>query len=236
MTSPVAHGYPDWGRFEASADKLLAFDQQLDVDAGTSYPRFFVGDVPYVSVWLNAITNHFAFTLRFLDAQTGGNFLAQQVCSVRDGSEFDATIPVSGPWLELTATPSAANSAFQYALATARTPHIGMRSGYNDPVLVSFNATVGAGASLTTEAVRVYAGEAHWFAETALATWTARLETFDFAGASIILDEFRGITAGHEGRQVFIPPVNMRIVVTNQTGGAGSFRGALVHRPVELGR
>lgn len=236
MTSPVSHGYPDYGRFMAGADKLLASDTQVGVNASTIYPRLFVGDVDYVSVFLRSLINHFAFTLRFLDANVGGNLLSQQVCSVRNATEFDATIPTAGPFLELEATPSGAGSSFQRSFATAHSPHIGMRSGYNDPILISFNQVIGAGANATFNALRVYAGEAHWFTESAADDWTSRLETFDYAGASIIIDEFHTNIVTDKGRQVFVPPVNMRIVVTNFTVGAASFRGSLVHRPIEVGR
>lgn len=236
MTAPVAHGYPDYGRYLAAADKLLVSDTQSNIDAVTTYPRMFVGDVPFMGIWLRVSTNHFRFNFDFYDAREGGNYLTGQPFSIRQGSEMDITIPVGGPFCEMSAQPSAVDGEFERTIWTAHSSNQYTRLSYDSLILASFNANINAGATQTISSSRVFAGEAHWFADSAAATWTARVETLDFQGTAVIIDEIRATAAGSDGRQIFLPPIDTQIVVVNSTGGGATFRTALVGRPIVPGR
>lgn len=236
MTQPVSHGYPDWGRYAAVADKVLVADTQSNISVTTTYPRLFVGDVPYLGINLTVTANHMAFRFLFWDAPTGGNSLTGQGFSIRNGSDLEITIPVGGPWVELIAIPSAANSAFSRLLFTSSQSHRFTFLGYGEGILISFNQSIPAGNTVTFSANKVFPGEAHWFTESPGDNWTSRVETFDFAGTATIIDEFRTTTIRDAGRQIFLPPIDVRMVVVNSGAVGASFRGALVARPIEPGR
>lgn len=236
MTAPISHGYPDFGRYIATADKLISQVTGNVIDAVTTHGRFFVGDVSYLVIFMTTSINHAQWRIRFWDSATGGNLLAGHTFSIRATGNFDGSVSVLGPWVEIQVTPSAVDTEYTYIMSTAHRPVFNNVNSATDPVLLAANSNIGAGASLTVTATRIWPGEAHWFTESAVATWTSRVETIDYLGTAIIIDEMRKVAAGDDGRRIFLPPCNIQMVVTNQSGGAGTFRFAVVARPIEPGR
>lgn len=236
MTQPVSHGYPDHGRYSARADKFINSQSSVTIDASETYGRFFVGDIDFLGLRFFAQTNHFSFQVSFYESQTSTLPFGNQTFSIRENGSLDLTIPVTGPWVEYVIAPSAVDSIFTQRSWTAHSATFGALLSYNAPIIASTNQSIAAGASLTVSTTKVWPGEAHWFTESAVATWTSRIETIDYLGNTIIIDEFRATAAGDKGRQIFLPPINVQLIITNQSAGAGTFRAAIVARPIEPGR
>lgn len=236
MTSPVSHGYPDFGRYRATADKVLIAQTAAVINAPQTLSRLFVGDTPYVFISLSPAVNHFHCRIDFYDAPSAGNRFSGQALSVRLNQAASWTIPVAGPWMEVILTANAYPATYTLRMDTAHVPYSGLAGEHDGNILLAANQNILAGASATVTAIRVWPGEAHWFCESAVATWTARVETLDYLGTATIIDEMRKTAAGDDGRQIFIPPISVQMVVTNQSAGAGTFRFAVVARPIEPGR
>src|SRR5258706_7317529 len=121
MTAPLAHGYPDFGRFTAGADKLLADLSVAGLNVLTSYGPYFVGDVQFARLQFVAQVNHFACELQFYSDSTLSTFTAREAFSLRQGDTYNHAFPALGPYLMLNVDPSAVGAAFNAKVTTATT-------------------------------------------------------------------------------------------------------------------
>jgi hypothetical protein len=236
MTAPVAHGYPDYGRYAARADKLIDQASAVTISATTTHGRYFVGDVPFVLPFLFADANHIRWRVQFYDAATGGNLLAGFAISTRQGSQFDATVPVVGPFMSLQITPSAANTTYSFILSTAHSAIFDSPTSATDNVLATINQSVAAGATVTSDSTRVWPGEATWFVRSTSTNWQFRIDTIDYLGAMLRVEHVALAAAGTQRGVIFLAPANMRLTVINGDAVAREFSTSLVARPIDPGR
>lgn len=105
MTTPVAHGFPDWGRQIAAADisifEINAFAQgALTVGRGT----YFVGNVSFVWIRMTVNAGGMRLNLNFVDAPSGGDFVSTHDVDVLAGMACTGPIPVTGPYMQVFTT------------------------------------------------------------------------------------------------------------------------------------
>lgn len=236
MTSPVAHGYPDYAGFQVRANRSLMHELDTIIDFTEPRGRFFVGDVSVYGIRFQSTLNHFRVTVAFYDDEFVGNQLTAQKYSVRQGSTLDIHAPVGGPWVEISISPTLNGSIFSMDLWTASSPGRFSRLNPYDTILVSRdNNTVLAGATVVDLPTFVYPGEAHWFGDFPLgASFHIKLQSIDELGTIRLIDY---VDANHPPatRRVFLPPTNIRVEMFNNDGVNRVVVLTLHARPIEIG-
>ena len=236
MAQPVGHGYPDFGRFQAQADKLLDFLSNHDTDSSITRGRIFVGDIPYVGLSIQSQINNFEYQAYFWTAQTGGALLSTQSIDIRQGGTAEFAIPIGGPWLEMRIIPNATGSRFTYVSYSS---HSALRlftgSASQNVLLENPGVSVGAGATHNATTTRVAPGDAHWVAHFDSATsFRIRLESIDLFGGVKLID-FVNADTGSSSRRIFLPPTLVRISAFNNDAGARNLLYSVVTRPIAQG-
>lgn len=227
MTAPVEHGYPDFGRYRASADKVYFDATVADIDGATDYGPFFVGDVDYLSLFFSPTTNHFLVTLGFYDAPSGGANTGLFAFSARNTCTVDQVVPVRGPYVIMTVQPNAVNGAFSALLASCPLHHSGGQAAGAGSLLISRTvAAIGAGATVTTLAQATRQAPAVWSVSSPAATWVARLESITFQGVVTVLDRITQLS-NEDARPIYLPHTTVQISVDNTTGVASTFSAYL---------
>lgn len=231
MTQPLPHGYPDYGRVVAQADKRLDRLSVPDIDAVTNYGPYFTGDAPFVDIGFVSGVGAFRIELRYyadaaLTIQTNAYGM-----DILNGMIINLTFPVKGPYLQFRVTPAAINSSFDCDLTVMGD---GMSDGGGSsrtPIVLSdLNRNVAGGGNFAATSVWLAPGPAVWNVYTFLATWEARLEALDFNGVALRLDTANN-TQGNFSRLVYLPLRPIRLTVLNTTGAAGNFNYSLLSDP-----
>lgn len=235
MTAPIGTGYPDWQRVQSRAAKLFVNNQNVGISGVVTVGPFFVGDIPYLATIFDVSLNPATFSAEYYLEEGLTTFLGDQTIDVPAQGGVDISLPVQGPWVLFRITP-VGGVGYDLVVYEVAGPLANLRGSGQNNILCSLAQNVNAGATATVDTGRIWPGEAHWFVETALGTWTAGLTSISAAGTSIIIDNARGLTAGDKQRQIFLPATMIRLSFTNQTAGAGTVRAALVARPIEPGR
>lgn len=223
MTQPEPHGYPDWGRFAASADKLYEKILLLGVVGQHITQTYFVGDVPYIGFHIGVQTNNVAVAIGWAQDAAFANGLWNDSIDLLSGTNTDVVLPVKAPFMRIVFTPNASPYDIIATIASRHVPGHPLIPGNLGNVIISSVATpIAAGATVALVASVVYPGPAVWSIQTALAAWNASIGTFDFAAVLTRIDLADQIS-GNPSRRVFLPPAIVRIGITNNTGAAGTF-------------
>jgi hypothetical protein len=223
MTAPQPHGYSDFGRYVARADKILIQDTVTPTVGNKNYPVVFVGDVPSISVIGNSPTNGLLLRILFYDDAALTNSLAMHSIDIPATTACDVVLPVLGPYMLVQAIISAAGGFYIVSIATSYTGRTGLGTHWSTHLLMNSVATaVGAGITATVQCTRVKPGWATVLWDTALATWLGIINVLDYQN-----NQFRIDTATNASprapRQIFIPPAGLEAKFTNTTGAGGTF-------------
>lgn len=230
MTQPVAHGYPDWGRVQAGADKLL-IDEAFNVTVSpTTRGPYFVGDVPYIGVDMSPVGLTARVTYQFyLDSALTIPLGAYQF-DLQDTQRLLHMFATQGPFLAVTVEGTALPGTFNNKIWTTHSPFGFNRSSTSNVLITTTANAVGAGATVILGSNFVLPGPAVWNVFTALATFTAFLESQSFTGVLTRLDTINQ-AQGNAYRSVYLPGQSARINFTNGTGAAGTFNATLMVQP-----
>lgn len=215
---------------------LVSPIQQSNIDVDTFVGSFYVGDAPHLGVRFESVTNHFRVRFDYGQIPGPGNAgYAKQDVSVRQGSTFEQSIPVSGAYVDVTVFPSAANSAYILGLWTTPEPFI--RTSFENGYGIAFNITgenVNAGITETHQGTWVSPGEAHWSAVTGAAVNAIVIESIDRNGTVRHLDRSNNLTAV-AARPLFLPATDIQVRIFNGDGAARTFDVSVVRRPIQPG-
>lgn len=201
----------------------------------TQVGKFYVGNRPYFGLLLTADTNHWSVVLTFSSTPDLTDSFGSLDIHVRNGSPFSQAIPVLGPYVSISATPSAASSQLSIAAWHTQTPNAFRgRSLFSplDDVLISTDlVSVGAGGTRTDTAVRTVAGWAYWYAnmENGI-SWRFRLRAIDKAGTTTLLD-YISSDQRTAGRLVFLPAMTVQVLSENFDGSARNAFVTLLAKP-----
>lgn len=182
MTTPIAHGYPDWTRQTPASDVLFIKESIGAPLAGVTRGPFFVGATPAVGVYVNANGTGHQVALNFYADQAGTQFLGTQSIDLSAaGVFFRGAIRVLGPWVKIAIAPFAAGNSIDLLAWAAPTPGT-IFGTFDENVLVQANQAIGIGATVTLTAGRVHPGVAHLYAAQRAGIYTASVFTVNFAG------------------------------------------------------
>lgn len=223
MTQPSPHGYPDWGRYSASADKEITTEVWADMDVATVFGPYFVGDVDWVNIIVTASAQHFRYRMRFrADIASVTDIHNQEFVARSVGLSF-LSFPVTGPWLSILVTPSAANSTGGFTLSTASRGGNPVNANSTPNVLLSTtNNAIGAGITEANDVVGTFPGPAIWNVFATPATWVAFVESIDETGALTRLDTIDN-NVGRASRQLYLPYEPLRVSFNNSSAAAGNY-------------
>lgn len=229
MTAPIVHGYPDWGRFAARADVIYISDTSVVIGAGDKvYDPIFVGNVRHLGFIFNMVTNNAAVRLDYYNDENLSTILGTQTIKTRVGGGFDFSLPVQGPWVQVFINFNATPAEYDLYMFSVSGNIASIQNGPAPIRIIGVGAfAIGAGATVTLTSSRSYPGEAMWSVSSALATWTALLDTIDDLGVTNVLDAGNN-TLNPLNRRVWLPAEQCRLRVTNTTAGAGTFTAAVV--------
>lgn len=223
MTAPIAVGYPDYGRTSARAKVIYHAITDPDIDAVEVLPTKYVGDHQYLQIFFSATTNHFFVEMFFKDQELGGTSIRWHSFSIRQGDTFLHTFPIPGPFVSITVTPSAVNSAYSLNAWSTSVPDQGNGVFDNGRVGIDLDGTsIGAGVTRTDSLNGPWPGWWSWGGESTAASWISKLEAISDSGAVTVLDRLSQGT-GAARRLLHLPFSSLRIRTTNNDAGARSF-------------
>jgi hypothetical protein len=216
MTSPGPQGFPDYGRLFTQANVLYDSEINKSISAQTHIGPFFVGNVEHVGLTLFAYNHGARFTFSYFADAALAVGLQVETIDLRPGTSFEETIPVLGPWLQVTVDLTAYPDHVDFQLWHAAGPFL-MQGG--DPfgtVLISVDGVnVGANSAATDVATRAHMGWAQWSATMdAAAAWNHKLQVISFSGQTTTL-EYTSTDTGRRSGLIFLPAGVAQIVSSN---------------------
>jgi hypothetical protein len=223
MTTPIAHGYPDFTRVVAKSDVVYHNIDDLDIDAQETLARKFVGDRTHIGFFIQPSAGGFNLYFSFHGQPVAAEEMGSHSFDVPIGTVAQLTIPVAGPWMEIVVTPSAVNSAYTFKVWGTDTADTYSRTSPNAGSLISqHGVNINAGATRNDAATRLWPGPAAWGVKATATAWQAFLERKDYTGAVTVIDWINNANSG-ELRQLYLPhqPINIRTV--NLDGVARTF-------------
>lgn len=236
MTQPGSQGYPDWKRVYNLANTLYA-DEEIFVN-NTTITRgpFYVGTQAFLGIYMEVITGGFSFRFNFYDSEAKTTLLSRHEFDLPDFNvTCEQSVPVLGPWVEVEAQTSAVNGDALFRVwASFGQTSISFLS--NDNVLMSrVNTAIGAGATVTVNALAVWPGQAFLNFQQVAGTCTLKVQTVDrLATATDIWH--RALTAAQPvGELIALTSEMARVTITNTSGAPTNFDLHLVGRQTLLG-
>ncbi len=231
MTSPVSHGFPDWGRQRAASDiSILSITNQV-ANPTIQSDVLFVGNMPYMFV--EAVTaGRMAVDITWFADAGGIDNLGGDRLATPTGGDATVCIPVRGPYVrfDITATPAPQNVNLRVFMTPTRFNV--QTDGQGNSTLITANGVIlGAGANVTLSATVVRAGWGRWGGVLAGSTnMQMRLESVDFNGTVRLYDVIDS-SGARTGGLVYVPALPMQIVIINGDPAAHAYHVALSVHP-----
>lgn len=235
MTAPIAHGYPDWGRFAARADTVWIRSNGFNVDVSATHGPFLSAAYQFLRIKFTASANHFQVFIEFYEDQAGMFSTGIHNFECRQGTTLDWIFPILGPWMAVIVVPNVVASTYTLGLHSAWGPYHPTSSGPDQNLLINrINESVPAGATENYDATFIWPAEAHWFAEKPAGTHEIRLVTLDTLGNETPLSRL-GPDLTSTRTPVFLTARMARIKFVNSAAAAAVFHATLVGRPIQPG-
>jgi len=230
MTVPLPHGYPDWGRYEASADKLLQGLSVLNIDALTEYGTYFLGDVPYFRLQFFASVGSFRVTLKYYDTSTLTTLVGQDSFDLVAGDTYNQATPVLGAYLVMNVDPFVANSQFFATLTAAHSAWVSNGANPSSTILFTGVDVVYPNGITYVDAGYIMPGWAQWHGRAITAATEIDLYAQDYHLAEYFLNRIENAN-GMVSRALFLPPMHIRMRIRNLTGANQNFTYCLQAMP-----
>lgn len=240
MTTPIQHGYPDYGRFSAQSDVILFSVNSEAVNPSIDHGPFFCAGFQYVALTMSPDTKSFQYQLIWTNDAAGTTTLAIDGAIMPIASSNTLVFPVLGPWLIVRATPRTAPGS--HGLVVFVVPTGASLVGANADA-ATFTAgggvTVGAGLTTTFNYTQVFAGQASVWSRITATAGAINILVADLAGnystIALASDTIVGMPKA-SNFQLFIPPRPLRVDCINLDAVARDFTFAIVGRPFHGGR
>lgn len=228
----MPHGYPDYDRFQAHADKIYVDTLIINQGGNDVYGPFFVGDVPALTVYSTCSLGGVQLQLEYFDSEVMTSAMSKHFIDLRSTALTDIVLPNLGPWLRTTVDQGGVNASYRLLLASSSGQRTGLGDNPTNTVLISVIGTaVGAGATITLDATYVRPGPALINVDTSLATWLMVVNAIDFTGAATRLDTFTHLHI-KAPRPTYLPAQRLQLKFTNTTGAAGQFTASALAVPM----
>lgn len=236
MTQPVAHGYPDWGRFMAQSDSILVQQSNQVVGATVDIPLGFVGGYAALGLFFRALANNFTIDFQFYADDALTSFITEYTFEVNAGRLLERTFPILGPYLNVEI--GVLLAASQYDLSVWSAPGVAIPADGSSAPNVLIAQTNNAIAAATAETVtvgNVWPGEAHWTCRSTSANWTAELQMVDRFGTANTIDIMAGGATTVLNHSIYLPARSLQVVFTNSEAAARAWWCYMTGRPLYAG-
>lgn len=233
MTSPLGTGYPDYGRYQARAQKIYDIDSSSSTTSAIVILSTYVGDVEYLQLRLQSTDIPMGWEIAFYADSGQTQLLAVTVIDTTASGEFNGSVAVAGPYLRVRRLLSAAvaNTA-TWAIASASSMAQGHQSDSQSNVLIHQNAVaIAAGATNTYNSTRTWPGLAVIFASMDALSWHCDFYSRNYLGTNRLLCRLDQ-SSGSQPFQVLLPPTPLRVEITNNDGSAHTLRLVVTSRPM----
>lgn len=225
MTAPVTHGYPDWGRYVAQADVILADSSAGPTGVDQQIGPFFVAGNKFIGLNILISGGATLLTIGWSTDSLGLNRMGFQTVPFRSNERLAITVPVQGPYMMILIEPQVGGVSMEWTVWTTAANSPSTDGDMAPKQLIANGSSVAAGATRTDFATRILGGPAFFSADSSLATWVAILESYDETGATQGIARLTNATV--PGLNVVLPQRPIQIRSVNTTGGAGSIRAYL---------
>lgn len=230
MTTPT-YDSPDW--------RVLSQNEpHVNVSGGTltaakTHGPFYVGDLPHIHFLYGTIANRGQVGFACY-SDSGTTILVGQdrlVCAA--AGLVNAVIPITGPYLVITAESNAYNDTYSLITHSRAVPRSVLSTSLNEPpnLITRAGVAVNAGATVDSDAVYTIPGLAHLSVYSALAAYLVVIQAPTMGGV------FRRIATFDQATNpgpmlLYLPPMPVRVSFTNATGAAGTFDVSLICRSI----
>jgi hypothetical protein len=232
----ISHGYPDYGRYQAQSDVQFLHEVNVSINAQTNKSLGFVGQLPYMGVNFQGLTGAFSVLFAFYAEITYATLLGVYNFDVSSGGSFGGSIPVGGPFCQVTLYPFGPPKSYSADIWSAPAEFSTFTSSPADNLLIAEKArSVGAGANFQWDAFRTFPGQAHLNLHTTAAVWNATLWTVEYDGTLDFLAFFENAGANYN-EDFYLPAAPARLLVHNGDAAAKFFDVSLQARPWSPGR
>lgn len=232
MTAPTSHGYPDWGRFLATSDKIYDNFDFPNQNAAVESAIYFVGDVPYVGLITIVPVVGCDVFVDWLPDNGISSPIWTDTFAITNSATLQINLPVRAPYVRITWNPATTPFGAFGSLTSSRYPNAAMGLFATRNVLISrVNIPIGAGATVTSIPSEIIPGPAIWNLFIPAATWTASVDAVKADGTLTRLDTADN-TLGKFSRDLYLPGTVCRVSVTNTTGAASAFNIVLMAKPL----
>lgn len=222
MTEPLPHGYPDWGRYQAGADKILQQVASFTVAAAQDFGPYFVGDVTHVRFRVSSSANNLECVVNFYEDAALSRLIATETFDVRAATTFNSSLPAHGPYAQMTVTPVGGNCSCIIGVFTA---HVAWRPIGTIPlnnVLFAARAISHPVGNTTLSGGGVIPGEAWFNGHATVALTQMDLNAIRADGTVIPLCSIKNAD-GNVTRHVNLPPLPIQLIIVNGSAGAQLF-------------
>lgn len=236
MTAPVAHGYPDYGRYSARADLLLINQQNVAVNVDTVYNIGFVGGIEALGVVANSNGTGALWHFDYYSDAAGTLLLSRTSVETGSNRPFEKSLPTYGPFLRITLSPNAAGSTYTLVVwSTTRSAISNNGQPQRSILIAQTTVNIGAGATSTFTASRVWPGSATWSVTGQTTGFRATISHLSRAAVATVMGSMQTGALGTIQHQLFLPARVIEVAITNTAAGAANFDTYVTARNIEPG-
>lgn len=221
MTVPLPHGYPDYGRYQAGADKILEPLASFTITGVTDIGTYFIGDVTHVRFTVTALVNHLSCVAQFYEDAALTRLIALENFDLRQGTGYRSSVPAHGPYLRLRVTNQGGNCDCQVGVSTAHASWRAASESATANVLFAARDVVHGVGTTPVGTVGVIPGQAWFYGRCTAANTFIDLNAIRADGTVFPLTRIINADGGVI-RGFCLPPAPVQLVVINNSG-AGQF-------------
>lgn len=231
MTQPVPHGFPDWGRFDSSADKVYIRFDESGLTGNFSLDPLFVGDVSHVGISCVVTQNAAYMAIDWYEDEGLTSALWSDTIEFAADKLCVINLPVRGPYLSIAWEPQATPYNILGRITSAKSGKAAIGAADENVLISRLNIAIGAGAVVSSTSFRIIPGPAIWNVFVTSTTWTAAISGVHPDGTTIRLDTINQ-TVGHASRPLYLPACSLVLTITNTSAAAAAFNCAVMAKPL----
>lgn len=227
----VSEGYPDWQHIQTRAGVPIAFLPGQSIPAATTFGPWYLANWPSVTIIASpGGTSSYTMNIQWwADEAMTQSIEFHTVVIAAANWPYLMTHGVFSSWLSLRITPIAfvAGDTVDVVVTptTARLPLVDL---FDPTALKINNATVAAGATLTTNSLLITPGPGDFYFKTNATAWTMKIQYFSTGGVWTDLYVFDNtVSNGLYTNQIVLPPYPLRTQFTNSGAAAAQVSAVL---------
>lgn len=226
MTAPIQSGYPDFGRYQAQATKLYAKALVTNQNADFTVDLGYVGDVANLGVRVQPTVAHCVVDMNFTSDAAGTIFLGNHTFSCRSNDTFARSLPVLGPFCQVTFFLPTVPADVDYTFGQASAPYSGLDLSSSANVVFSGADVSHPNGQTLIEGGRVLPGLAYFFGEATAANTFMDIRSVSASGSVTFLTRIANGDL-RKVQPVFLPAQHLQLRVQNNSGVAQFFSYSL---------